>query len=282
MNTDVIRVFPRRTKWTPEDDMAYCGYAPLTGLGLPDRNVPVFISCVFTWDIQLAYRIKESWELFYSDVRLGGPAFKDPGGEFEPGMFIKDGVTITSRGCIRNCEYCFVPKREGGIRELEIKDGWIVQDNNLLACSRDHIERVFDMLKRQPYAVKFAGGLDPRLLKQWHIDRIRELSVEELWFSCDEAGDIEYLKRITDMVSCFPGYKKRCFVLMGFNGESIDEAEARVEAVYDLGFFPFAQLYQDVVKIEYSKDWKDLSRKWSRPAAYRSAKKETSQMELFP
>jgi len=279
--TDIIRVFPRKTKWTPSGENVFYGYAPLTGLGLPDKDIPVFISCVFTWDIQKAYKIKESWSIFYSDVKIGGPAFKDPGGEFEPGLFIKPGVTITSRGCIRNCPYCFVPKREGKIRELEIKSGWIVQDNNLLACSKSHIMKVFEMLSVQKKAIKFSGGLDSGLLKDWHIDEFLKLNVGELWFACDENKDLDSLKRALDMISDFPLNAKRCFVLMGFNGESIKEAERRVESVFEMGFLPFAQLYQSVVKTEYSNDWKKLSRKWSRPAAYKSIEKERQQLKLF-
>ena len=33
------------------------------------------------------------------------------------------------------------------MREINIADGYIVQDNNLLACSRGHIEKVFEMLE---------------------------------------------------------------------------------------------------------------------------------------
>lgn len=53
--------------------------------------------------------------------------------------------------------------------------------------------------------------------------------------------------------------------------ESIEEAERRLIEVYNLGFLPFAQLYQPRERIKYSKEWLGLGRKWSRPAAYRKA-----------
>jgi hypothetical protein len=39
-----------------------------------------------------------------------------------------------------------------------------------------------------------------------------------------------------------------------------------------MGFLPFAQLYKSTGKTEWSKEWKDLQRKWCRPAAYKSGR----------
>ena len=40
-------------------------------------------------------------------------------------------------------------------------------DNNLLACSREHVEAVLDMLAAQPRAARFTGGIDARLCEPW-------------------------------------------------------------------------------------------------------------------
>lgn len=161
----MIRVFPRKTKWSPIDDLAFIGDPPM--FFLPDEQ-PVMVSVTFTWDIQIALRLQKAWKSYYQNVSIGGPAFDDPGGEFIPGLFIKEGVTFTSRGCNRHCPWCLVPRREGTIRELVIKPGHIIQDNNLLFCSRKHIESVFEMLSEQKRAASFNGGIDIRLLKPWH------------------------------------------------------------------------------------------------------------------
>ena len=179
-------------------------------------------------------------------------------------------MTITSRGCIRNCDFCFVPKREGKLRELEIKDGWIVQDNNLLACSRKHIEAVFEMLRKQKKAINFSGGLDSKLFKKWHMEQIEGLTIKHLWFSCDYPEAEKYLKRAGELLANYPIWKKRCYVLIGFNGESVVQAEKRLEGIFKMGFLPFAQLYQGEHKKPWTKKWDRLQRKWCRPAAYRS------------
>jgi hypothetical protein len=158
---------------------------------------------------------------------------------------------------------------------LEIKPGWIVQDNNLLACSRGHIEAVFEMLRAQNRRCCFNGGLDSSFLQPWHVELFKSIRLDELWFACDTLQALPRLKRAANMLD-FDGIsieKRRCYVLIGFNGEVPEDADARARAVYRLGFLPFAQLYRDDQPRQWSQKWRDLQRYWSRPAAYRSSEK---------
>jgi len=262
----MIRVFPRRTKWTPADELAFVGDVPL--FRPPEQ--PVRISCTFTWDLPEARRLLEEWGLYYRDVQIGGPALDDPGAEFEPSRFIKAGVTITSRGCPNQCPWCFVPRREGAIRELPIRNGWIIQDNNFLACSRGHIELVFTMLTHQDHPAQFNGGFETKRLEAWHIDRLQAVSIAEIWLACDSPSALPALERAAGLLHWLPQNKKRCYVLVGFNGEQPEEAEQRLQRVLGLEMLPFAQLYQDDIRRIYPKEWRDLARRWSRPAIYRS------------
>ncbi len=266
----MIRIFPRRTKWTPTDELAFIGDPPM--FRPSQRDIPVKISVAFTWDIVEGQRLKRSWKRFYDDVRVGGPAFDDLGGEFEPGVFLKEGVTITSRGCPKKCKYCFVPDREGKIREYKIKPGRILQDNNILACSEPHQRAVFEMLQDQRQ-IDFNGGLDPQLLKVWHIKEFEKMKVRHFWFSCDAPGDEKHLGKVRDLMGDFKIWQKRCYVLIGFNKETIIDAEKRLEAIYQMGFLPFAQLYQSDKKRSWTPEWDRLQRQWCRPAAYRRKRK---------
>jgi hypothetical protein len=267
----MIRVFPRRTKWTPTDELVFFDEPPL--YDLPD--MPICVSVAFTWDIVRGYRLRDSWRRRYGKkVRIGGPAITRHPGRFVPGRFLKGGVTITSRGCPKHCYYCHVPMNEGPIKEISIKPGHIVQDNNLLACSRKHIEKVFEVLARQSRSVKFSGGLDVDYLEPWHIALLKEIRVSELWISCDTKESLAGIDKAVDLLSDFPINKKRCYVLLGadHSDETIIEAEQRCEMVLRKGFLPFAQLYQPPVLREYPREWRVLQRKWCRPAAYRSKK----------
>ncbi|MEN6420777.1 MAG: hypothetical protein ABFD76_02425, partial [Smithella sp.] len=56
---------------------------------------------------------------------------------------------------------------------------------------------------------------------------------------------------------------------IGYDHETVYGAEQRLKRIYEMGFLPFAQLYQTENKRSWSKEWDALQRKWCRPAAYR-------------
>lgn len=267
----MIRVFPVKNKWTPTDSLAFIGEPPL--FRPADRKIPVRVSVTFTWDIDEAERIAGHWEKYYDDVRVGGPAYDSPAGEFVPGLFMKEGCVITTRGCPKKCPWCVVPAREGQMTYIPVNDGWILQDNNILAADPQHVEKVFSMLRRQTQRVYFTGGLDKHFLKPWHVELFLGIRLGELWFACDIARDIPALRRVVEMIDGrIPARKMRCYTMIGFGGETVAEARDRCEAVYRMGFLPFAQLFQPMERnrIEYDREWHDLQRFWSRPAIYRS------------
>lgn len=270
----IIRVFPRRTEWTPRDQLAFVGDPPLPAFQ-PEAD-QVHVSVTFSWDKAEGSRLKESWSQFYQDVQLGGPVtgFYEPG-EFVPGRYIKHGVTFTSRGCNNKCPWCLAWWREGLLWETrDFAPGWIVEDNNLLQCSRRHIEAVFGMLRRQPQRIILAGGLDARLMRPWIADRIKTLSLEELFFSADYPESLVPLEKAIQLLRPMTRRYIRCYVLLAHGGQTINQAQYMLESVYKLGAMPFAQLYQPEERyIDYPAPWRDLARKWSRPAITRSINK---------
>jgi len=265
----IIRVFPRRTSMTPGDDYAFVGGPPLF---LPEA-AEAHISCTFSWDIPKAQRLVKAWGQYYS-VKIGGPAFGTLANGFQPGFYIKQGVTFTSRGCNNQCPWCLVSKQEGKIQEIEIHAGNRIQDNNLLQCSKSHIAKVFDMLQTQR-GISFSGGLDSRLLKDWQADALRGLRIKELFFACDTKEAIKPLRWAKTKLNGFTRNQLRCYVLLAYGNETISGAQERLKAIWYLGFMPFAQLYQPPDKyIHYSQGWRTLTRTWSRPAAMKTVMKE--------
>lgn len=160
----IARVFPRRTKATPTDELAFVGMPPLIALygqGIEE----VHVSVTFTYDKPEAEYLADQWSMLGVPVKIGGPAYGKPAGEFIPGMYLRQGFTITSRGCRNKCWFCYVPKRQGGLTELEIKDGHILQDDNILGCSEEHIIKVFEMLGRQRERPVLSGGARGKVIK---------------------------------------------------------------------------------------------------------------------
>lgn len=266
MNKRIARVFPRRTNMTPTDSLAFVNCGPPL-LAMPQID-EVHVSVAFTWDMPRAEQLAREWEIVGVPVKMGGPAFNQPGGEFVPGLYVREGMTITSRGCPNHCWFCAVPKREQGLRELPIHDGWNVLDDNLLACSELHIEAVFAMLARQKRRPEFTGGLEAKLLRPWHAKRLREIRANRMYFAYDTPDDYEPLVqagRILRAEGHNPaGHRLQCYVLIGYRGDTLEKAEKRLMDTIKAGFMPYAMLYRGEDG-ERDPAWAQFQRQWLRP-----------------
>ena len=262
----IARVFPRRTKATPDDPLAFTGPPPL--LDLPEID-EVHISVTWTYDKQIAEELAYQWEMVGVPVIVGGPAYDDPGGEFTTGLYLKRGYTVTSRGCNNHCWFCMASRREGHLRELEIKDGWDILDNNLLQCSEAHIRSVFEMIKRQPHRPKFTGGLEAKELTPWHCELLREARPERMYFAYDTPDDYEPLveagRMLMDAGFTPQSHVMACYNLIGYSGDTFDKAQARLEETIEAGFMPYAMLYRNE-KGQVDREWAKFQREWLRPA----------------
>ncbi len=244
-------------------------------VGPPDLFDPpdcdeVHVSVAFTWDRDLAEKIAELWGKVHGNVKLGGPALGDRGDAFVPGRYLGPGHVITSRGCPNRCWFCDVPKREGGIRELPIEDGWMVHDANFLACSEGHCRSVFDMLDQQPYRARFVGGLEPARLREWHCEELRRIRTDSIFCAYDTPDDLGPLRKAGQQLSAvgFTRHHLYCYVLCGFRGDTMAAAEERLRVTYEAGFMPFAMVYMDTAG-ERSTEWHHWQRSWCRPALVR-------------
>lgn len=264
MNKQIIRVFPRRTKATPTDDLVRINALP----SLFDNADEVHISASFTWDIPQAEYLANQWK-YVAPVKVGGPAFNERGGDFAAGMYLKKGYVITSRGCPNRCWFCSVPKREGNrLRELPIEEGWIIQDDNLLACCEKHITEVFEMLKRQVHRPRFTGGLEAKILTPEMAFRLKALKPQSLFFAYDTPNDYEPLLQAGKFLR-IAGFKSGnhalgCYVLCGYKSDTFDKARVRMLQAWEAGFFPFAMLYKDE-KGHTMPGWKGFQREWANP-----------------
>lgn len=257
----IARVFPRVTKATPSDALAYSAEPDFWA----DADI-VHISVTFTWDIERANRLADEW-IKVADVKIGGQAMGMAGEDFEPGMYLKPGYVITSSGCPNRCWFCNVWRREGNVRELTIRDGWNVLDDNLLACSETHIRAVAAMLKRQNRRPEFTGGLEAKRLLTWHVDVLTDLRPTQMFFAYDTPDDLEPLNAAGALLKSagFNRHHMRCYVLCGWPSDSMQAAEKRMLETVAAGFFPMAMLYRDA-KGHTNANWRRFQRQWARPA----------------
>lgn len=266
---NIARVFPRKTSMSPDDPDCYFGPPPLWA---PQYD-EIHISVTFTWDLPKVDDFIRQWTS-YGKIRIGGPAYDWPGNGFEPGMYLKEGITITSRGCPHNCPWCFVPRREGKIRELPIiKIGRVIQDNNLLACSKPHIRKVFAMLRAECSGINFNGGLESARLKDWIVEELRSLRIHQIWLSYDRLEAKKLLiKAVEKLKRYFRRDQLRCYVLIGYKDDTIDKAESRLREAWEIGTLPFAMRYRtpeakwESTFLFKDRAWNLLARQWTRPA----------------
>jgi hypothetical protein len=217
------------------------------------------VSVTFTYDLPLAERLARAWE-GYGKVLIGGPATGMRGEEFVPGRYVKHGAVITSRGCPNNCWFCSVPKREGALRELPITSGWNVLDDNLLACSEQHIMDVFAMLAMQDERPVFSGGLEATRLLGWHAKILKVIKTKRLFFAYDTPDDWEPLQRAADLMwqAGFTPASHRvwCYCLIGYPKDTMDAADERLRQIVSIGVTPFAMLWKD--------EHGHIDREWSK------------------
>lgn len=265
----LIRVFPRKTKATPDDALAYFGPPDLFA-----EADEVHVSVTFTYDKATAEKLAEDWR-YLAPVKIGGVAYGDRGDDFVPGRYIKPGYIFTSRGCPRRCWFCSVWKRDPVPRLLPIIEGWNILDDNLLACPRAHVEAVFAMLRRQKRRIEFTGGLEALSLEDYQVDLLAGLSPRPTMFFAYDPGDafetLEHAARRLIAAGFRPeAHRMRVYVLIGYPKDTFDAAAARIQQMLGIGFTPMAMLWRPETlsqeKYTPAPEWRAFQRRWARPA----------------
>jgi hypothetical protein len=260
----IARVFPRQTRMSPTDPDAYFGPPELF---MSEYN-EIQISVSFTWDIDYAKILARQWE-HIAPVKIGGPAIDGEGNGFIPGRYLKKGITITSRGCPNKCPWCMV---KAPLKELEIHPGNNIVDNNILACSRGHLDKVFSMLKTQRI-IKLSGGLEARRITEKIVEQIRGLKLRQLWIAYDHPANLKAVKRAMEILTkYFSRDHIGCYCLIGQPGDTMSAALGRLQQIVDLGAFPYAMLYKgpNGKCPEPGMAWRKLQKMWLRPAYIRA------------
>ena len=168
------------------------------------ENRVLHVSIPFTWDLPKVRAELKQRSMLWDTAVVGGPAIYLMPDFFQDMQHVFIGydatgtlqrinpmATKTTIGCTRKCGFCAVPAIEGPFREL---DNWpdrpIITDNNLLASSESHFDKVIDQLLLWGWA-DFNQGLDIRLLTDYHAIRIAEIRKPMVRLALDDVRHME-------------------------------------------------------------------------------------------
>jgi len=216
-----------------------------------------YVSAVFSWNAEKAYMRCVWLKSAGYQVKCGGQAIamnKAMFSEFDTTGAVNalphhnPDAVFTSRGCIRKCSFCLVPKLEGKLVEL---DDWevkpIICDNNLLATSQRHFDLVINkLLEAKLRGIDFNQGLDARILTEHHARQFARLPKDTIIRLAWDHVSTEHLYlqafgRLTD--AGINAKQIRTYVLIGYK-DAPDDARYRLEKVVSLGSLPNPMRYQ--------------------------------------
>ena len=168
-----------------------------------------------------------------------------------------------TRGCIRKCEFCFVPEKEGKIRpasdieEFLKHDRAVLLDNNVLA--HEHGINQIEKIVRLGIRVDFNQGLDARLIN----DGVAKLLAQVKWLkpirlACDSQQMMPPVQKAVELLRKHGATPKEysCYMLV----QEVGESHERAEFLRGLKVAPFAQPYRSPDGREPAKELKRFAR----------------------
>lgn len=146
-------------------------------------------------------------------------------------------IGYLTRGCIRNCRWCIVPRKEGQIRPYRTwkelvradTDKLVLMDNNILAC--EHGIRQLEDLIGSGYRIDLNQGMDARLVDEGIAEILSRLKwIRFIRFSCDQKSQIDPVNRTIELLGKYGVKPYQIFVYLLVTKDIHDAAE-RVEAL---------------------------------------------------
>jgi hypothetical protein len=211
----------------------------------------IYVSCIFTKN---SYKCEE-WTQF-DNVLIGGSGYdlQSVLPSYIAAMKPKLNFGFTLRGCIRECEFCVVPQKEGKLRIVgSIYDIWdgvadkiVLMDNNILA-HRDHFCKTAVEIVKNKLKIDFNQGLDYRLLTDNICIYLKAMRREQYKFAFDHPSEKGAVNDAVDMLYSFGIKANTWYVLVGFDSTLHEDFE-RVAFLRSKGERPFVMRYADEYK----------------------------------
>ena len=246
----------------------------------------VFISTLFTINRDLV-KIKNC-----SEVYRGGTGHDG----FEPNKGLPDEVEhmfpdyelypdneysigYITRGCIRKCKFCFIPKKEGILRiSGDLEEFYnsnlpkiMLLDNNFLALPEEKGIGILSELKKTGKKVTFKQGLDFRLLTPKIAELLSELNYDgEYIFAFDNPKDKPIIERNLKLWRTFvKDWQTKFYVLVGFES-TLKEDLDRVLFLKKNKCLPYVMRHTNCYNSPFQPFYTDLASCCNQPGLFKN------------
>lgn len=167
-------------------------------------------------------------------------------------------ILFTTRGCIRRCPFCVVPKMEGGMKDPKFSvlplihpnhKEVVIWDNDFLASP--FAKKILIELRDGGYRADFNQGLDARLMTEEFANILADIKSSSIHMAYDWPWEGAFVYKAIDFLGK-AGYKKKnliFYVLHNFydlqhqRGDTPEELLQRLQDLMDWGASAYPMRY---------------------------------------
>jgi hypothetical protein len=190
-------------------------------------------------------------EMIYEKACKGGIATRDS--KLKKAKTIIDmGIGFTSRGCIRSCGFCVVPKKEGVLRKdssisdiLNPRSNIITLYDNNLTADPDCLDKLHEIRDRK-LKINISQGIDVRLLNEDKAKALGEVQhLRSLHYAWDQIGsEDKVIEGIQLLKQYVKPWRHLCLILTGYD-TTFEEDMYRANKLLSLGVAPYVMKYNN-------------------------------------
>lgn len=243
------------------------------GFDIPDPD-KVFASVVFTKNAWKARALKFVFP--DAEIDIGGSGIDltkalppeietiKPDYDLYPSKYSQG---FTTRGCIRNCPFCIVPKKEGRIQVWQHPEDFhddrfntcMIMDNNLFAAPEEWQKKIFEWFINNKIKMLSPQGWDIRLLTEERANCLKAIKKGEarIHFAWDNIADEKIIERgirILENAGFNLNHDISFYVLAGFN-TTFDQDVYRCNKLREWGVASFVMPYRKNKQINALARW---------------------------
>lgn len=179
-----------------------------------------------------------------------------------------------SRGCIRNCSFCVVQRKEGKIRQVSTIDAIVRHkkvkflDNNIMALPNH--KDIFKELIQKKIKCRFTAGLDIRLIDKENSELLHKLNyIDDYVFAFDSIAIMDIIERNLNLIPWRKDWDLKFCVYINPNME-LSETIKRIEWLKERKLLAFAMRDISCWNSQYKDFYTDITSYCNRPVIYKN------------